>query len=86
MLEIDNLLKDKRMTKTALAEKLGIKKQNINALLKNPTVETLQRLADALSVPIWRLFASADEIAESVESAVIRCPHCGKRFKIVPVD
>ena len=38
---IEALLKEKGLTKTAFSELLGIKKQNLNGLMKNPTLETI---------------------------------------------
>ena len=73
---LETLLKEKNLTKTALSELLGIKKQNLNALIKNPTLETMKRFASALDVPMWQLFASREEVKGDV------CPHCGKPITI----
>lgn len=54
---IETLLKEKGLTKTALSELLGVKKQNLNGLMKNPTLETIKRFASVLDVPITALFA-----------------------------
>lgn len=54
---IELLLKNKGLSKTAFSELLGIKKQNLNALMKNPTFETMKRMASALGVPVSELFA-----------------------------
>lgn len=53
---IEALLKEKGLTKTAFSDLLGIKKQNLNGLMKNPTLETLERIANALEVDIAELF------------------------------
>lgn len=84
MNNVESLLKEKGLTKTALSEMLGIKKQNLNGLMKNPTLETLQRFATVLDVPIWQLFASKEEIMKEEGSSgpSIECPHCGKRITI----
>lgn len=55
---VESLLKEKGLSKTDLAELMGVHKQNINRLLKNPTFETLKRIAVALKVPIVTLFAN----------------------------
>lgn len=67
---IEALLKEKRMTKTALAELLGIKKQNLNSLMKNPTMETIKKFATALNVPTWQLFVSPNDINNELEALV----------------
>lgn len=69
-------MKEKGITKTALSERLNIKNQNFNAMLKNPTYETLSKIATALNVPMWQLFASPEEIAQQTKSDT--CPHCGQ--------
>ena len=50
MERIISLMKEKGITKTALSERLNIKNQNFNAMLKNPTYETLSKIATALNV------------------------------------
>lgn len=63
---LNNILKQKGMTKVMLAERLGILKQNLNGLLKNPTLSTIKRIADALDVSPARLFVD-DETAQTDE-------------------
>lgn len=63
---LDRILKAKGLTKTALADRLGIRKQNLNGLLKNPTLSTIRRIADALDINPRELFA-ADEVTALIE-------------------
>lgn len=43
----------------------------------------LKRIADALGVPMWQLFASREEIiGEETNLTETRCPHCGKPIRI----
>lgn len=83
---IEALLREKGLTKTAFSEMLGIRKQNLNALLKNPTLETMKRFAAALDVPMWQLFVSPEEVHQQPpkanEEAVITCPYCGERIAV----
>lgn len=58
---IEALLKEKGLTKTAFSDLLGIKKQNLNGLMKNPTLETIRKFASVLNVEPWQLFASSVE-------------------------
>lgn len=81
-MEIENILKEKGMTKTALAELLDIKKQSINGLLKNPTLATLEKIANALNVPLWQLFTPSLDVTGSDDEAKITCPNCGKTISI----
>ena len=80
-MEIENILKDKGLTKTALADLLEVKKQSINGLLKNPTLITLERIAKALNVPVWELFVNPNELNKDMSNTA-SCPHCGKAIKL----
>lgn len=65
---LDIILKAKGLTKTALADRLGIKKQNLNGLLKNPTLSTITRIANALAINPRELFAAgANEVTALIE-------------------
>ena len=82
-MNIDSLLKEKGMTKTMLAEKMGIRSQNVNVALKNPTEETMRKIATALGVEVWELFTSEDgSMKEQERKNTIPCPHCGKPIEI----
>lgn len=75
-LRIKELLKEKGMMHKELAEKLGVTDIALRASLKgNPTVSTLEKVADALSVSVPELFAAP-------RNGVITCPHCGKSITI----
>ena len=71
---IETLLKEKGLTKTAFSDLLGVKKQNLNGLMKNPTLETIRKFASVLEVEPWQLFASSQD--------TITCPHCGKPIEL----
>lgn len=56
-LDIDSILKEKRMSKTDLANKLDVPRQSIYSYLNgNVSLEKLVNIADALEVSIWQLF------------------------------
>ena len=80
-MNIEELLKEKGLTKSAFADLIGVKKQNINNLLKNPTLETLEKFSKALNVEMWELFASKDEIINQ-DKNTITCPKCGAKFEL----
>ena len=82
-MNIDDLLKEKGLTKATLAEKMGIRSQNVNVSLRNPTEETMKKLADALGVEMWELFVSKDKLVEQKEQNNIVCPKCGAKFGLV---
>lgn len=72
------ILSEKQLTKSAFAELVGVRNQNVNAMLKNPTRETYEKIAAALNIPLWQLFASPEEVQSKQDELVTRCPHCGK--------
>ena len=57
---------------------MGVNRQNINSLLNNPTLATIEKIANALGVETWELFKSKEEM----NSNTIICPKCGARFKL----
>lgn len=75
-LRIKELLKEKGMMHKELAEKLRVTDIALRASLKgNPTISTLEKVADALGVSVPELFAAP-------RNGVITCPHCGKSITI----
>lgn len=70
-LRLKEILKEKGVLHKELAERLGVTDIALRASLKgNPTIGTLERVADALGVPVAELF-------EPQPSNAVRCPHCG---------
>ena len=74
---IKEVIKKQGTTVQELAEKMGISRvglsQHING---NPSVEVLERIATALDVPLWQLFASPEEVAKETKGET--CPYCGQ--------
>ena len=66
------------MTITELADKMGINRVNLSNMVNgNPTVETLNKIALALNVPVTELFEQPKK-----DSLSLTCPHCGKDINI----
>ena len=93
MTRIKEILKEKGLTLNELAEMLNISRQALSKQAKGiMLVETAEKIAAALDVPLWQLFASPSEVAQSLggvdgaTDGVVRCPQCGKCFKVVPLD
>lgn len=59
---IEDILNERGLSKAAFAEMMGTSRQNVNALLKNPTRAKLEEIAAVLNVPLWQLFASPEEV------------------------
>ena len=77
-LRIKEVIKEKGMTITELADKMGINRVNLSIMVNgNPTVETLNKIADALDVSVTELFERPKN-----DTASLTCPHCGKSIEI----
>ena len=75
---IEQELSRRGLTKKDLAERLGIPAQNVNStVLTNPKLEVLERVADALGVPLRDLVDDGGG-----GTATIECPSCHARFEI----
>ena len=73
---VKEVCKEKGVTMEKIASDLGITPntltRNING---NPTIETLERIAATLNVPVTELF-------EQPAMDVIICPKCGTKLEI----
>lgn len=76
-MDIKSIIKQKGLTMEGVAERMGISRVTLSQTLSgNPTMSTLQRIADALGCKVGEFFL--DEIDENV----IVCPKCGARFEL----
>lgn len=77
-LRIKEVIKEKGMTITELAEKMGINRVNLSNMVNgNPTVETLNKIADAIGCPVTELFEQPKK-----DTMTITCPHCGNKINL----
>ncbi|MCM0343918.1 helix-turn-helix transcriptional regulator [Bacteroides fragilis] len=77
---IKELCREKGMTISAIAEQIGTTQTSLSRALGdngNPTLETLDKIANALNVHITELFEQPQN-----NEAGITCPHCGKSITI----
>ena len=75
-MRIKEILKEKNITVQELADKMGVSRQALSKQIGGKLlVETAQKIADALGVPIAELF-------EKRPDSVLVCPHCGKEINI----
>lgn len=78
---IKEIMASKGFTNVSLGEKMGVSKQAVGQMLKAESLTTasLEKIAVALDVPIWQLFASPEEVCASTQNkdtdfaAFIRC-------------
>ena len=74
-------MKEKNMSVNELADILGISRQALSKQIQGKMlVETAQKIATALGVPIWQLFVSPSEITGN--GKIIRCPKCQHEFEV----
>ena len=82
---IREIMSEKGITSVELAEKIGVSKATISNLINNktmPSIDTLGKIATALGVPDWQLFASKEEAANDVKEDSLLCPYCGREINI----
>ncbi len=76
----------KGFTNVSLGERMGVSKQAIGQMLKAESLTTasLEKIASALDVPIWQLFASPEEvnIPQEGQGVALVCPYCGKPLHV----
>lgn len=84
-MRIKEVLKENGCTQQALADKMNVSlsavKQMVSA--ESLTTSTLEKIATALDVPMWQLFASKEEVqGEPADPNTITCPKCHTKFKM----
>lgn len=79
---ISKVIRQHGFTIERVADKLGLKRGSLaNMIGGNPTVETLQKIADAIGCSRSEFFA--DEAgAQPQQQPTNVCPHCGKPINI----
>ena len=45
-------------------------------------IQTLEKIATALDVPMWQLFASPEDVKGEEDKNTLTCPKCGTKFKM----
>lgn len=79
-LRIKEICREKGLTLNVLAERIGVSQPSISGIAtgkQKPSFDTLEKLSDALNVPVSELF----EQPRSNEAG-ITCPHCRKSITI----
>lgn len=84
MNRVEEILKEKGITKTEFASMMQTSKQNVNAMFKNPTNLKLKEIADVLNVPIWQLFISPSDLDKNKLTALVEFK--GELYKAHTID
>lgn len=80
-MEVKTVIKQNGFTMEAVAKKMGITRVTLaQNLSRNPTVGTLQKIADVIGCKVGDFFIDDMDIKED-ENTII-CPHCRKKIKI----
>ena len=87
-IRLKEIMDSKGMKSVELATRLGVTKQTISNMLNGrvmPSLETINKIADILEVPMWQIFANPDEIGDAPASHIepqMHCPYCGHDLNI----
>lgn len=76
MYRLEEILKSKGLTKQDLAERMGIKRQTLYNM-KNPTLSNLEKMADAIGVPLGIL------LGVDLDGRIIEI--CGIKYKLTRI-
>ena len=82
-MRIKQAIKESGSSVGELAQKMGVARQTISRQINgaNITVETVQKIADALGLPVGQLFDQTPQ-PTNADDNVITCPHCGEKLVI----
>lgn len=84
-LRLKEILSEQGKTAVWLSKEIGVTDVNtrniVNGVIK-PKLDTLEKIASALEVPMWQLFASPEEVRND-DKDIIECPKCHNRFKLI---
>ena len=83
-MRIKELLKEKHYTQQELADKMNVSLSAVRQMVaaESVTTATLEKIATALNVPMWQLFASPEEVQLPSNDHSVKCPHCGSEFPV----
>jgi transcriptional regulator with XRE-family HTH domain len=83
---IKEICDEKGIKVNSLTETVGITLPALYNIVNgkmSPKMETLVKIAEALNVPLWQLFASPEEVRKETETAGnYVCPKCGAKLEI----
>ena len=85
MNDIERIIKEKGMKKSAFADLMHTSKQNVNSLIKNPTFSKIEEIAIALGVTPNDLFGYAPTEQPDMTAEII-VEVKGKKYKLVPIE
>ena len=69
-LRIEEILKERGITKTQFADMMGVAKQNVNLLLNTHNTQKREKIAEVLGVKFTDLFVADDQPQEELNGFV----------------
>ena len=82
---IKEVCDEKGIKVNSIADSVGISLPALYNIVNgkmSPKMETLEKIATALNVPMWQLFASPEEVQPKSGTASLTCPHSGKSITL----
>ena len=76
---VNELLKERNMSGVIVAGRLGISSAAFYSQLNNPTLQSMERVAGALGVPVYELLREGPGDG----GPRFHCPHCGCEIELV---
>lgn len=81
MNRIKDILKEKGITINELAETMGLNRVTLSTQINGTAnIVSYEKIASALNVPMWQLFASPEEVSKEAKGET--CPYCGQPITI----
>ena len=78
-MDVKSIIKQRGYTIEQVAERMGVTRVTLTQnLSRNPTINTLQRIAEAIGCKVGEFFL--DEF-ESKDENIIICPSCGTKIE-----
>ena len=69
-LRIEEILKERGITKTQFADMMGVAKQNVNLLLNTNNTQKMEKIAEVLEVKFSDLFVADDQPQDELNGFV----------------
>lgn len=88
MFRIKEIMYEKRVTNTMMAQKLGVTPQYISTVIngkKNISIAKLKKMSEVLDVPIIALFEGYSPLNQVTSNNEVVCPSCGHILKLMKV-
>jgi transcriptional regulator with XRE-family HTH domain len=80
MVDLKKNITSHGVTLVELAQRMGTSQQAVSqAVHGNPSLSYLQRMADAIGIPLSEL---VNDVPTDQTEPLMRCPHCGEPIKV----